>query len=68
MFSKQVVGHYCEASGQSINFSKSAIYFGKDVDVRIHKEISRTCYLCSFYALQVLEVFFGEYKGTALII
>lgn len=32
---KKNYGGYCIASGQSINFGKSAIYFSKDVDVCI---------------------------------
>lgn len=40
-FLRKIFGRYCFASGQSINLEKSAIYFGKEVDVRIQRRVSR---------------------------
>lgn len=38
---KQIVGRYCEASGQAINLNKFTIYFGKDMDTRNWRRVSR---------------------------
>lgn len=38
---RRVIELFCAVSGQSINYSKSAVYFGKWVDARICRRISR---------------------------
>ena len=58
---KEMLNKYARASGQLINFEKSAIYYSRNTDLDIRQEI------CSILG-NLKEAFSGKYLGLPMVI